>query len=110
MVRRGRERRNKEAFFFLTASQTLIHYPQPLFLCQRVTVVHVPTTARSTAEHLLLLLFVRESLHLGIVFNDPGGQLILLHQTWLSLRVPGVLSASVHVHALEREKKHTHQD
>lgn len=104
MARPGRERRNRKAFFFLTASQTLIHYPQPLFLCQRITVVHVPTTTRSTAEHLLLLLFVSESLHLGIVFNDPGGQFVLLHQTRLSLWVPGVLPASVHVHALKREK------
>lgn len=104
MARPGRERRNRGAFFFFSQHHKHIHYPQPLFLCQRVTVVHVPTTARSTAKHLLLLLFVRESLHLGIVFNDPGGQLVLLHQTRLSLRVPGVLPASVHVHALKREK------
>lgn len=75
-------------------------YPQPLLLGEGVAVVHVPALARPPAEYLLLLFLTRQPLHLGVVFNNPGGQLIFLHEARLALWVPGVLPPPVHVHAL----------
>ena len=77
-------------------------YPQPLFLREGIAVVHVPPLARPPPEDLLLLLFTRQPFHLGVIFNNPRGQLVFLHQAGLAFRVPGILSPPVHVHALER--------
>lgn len=76
-------------------------YPQPLLLREGVAVVHVPPLARPPPEDLLLLLFTRQPFHLGVIFNNPRGQLVFLHQAGLAFGVPGILSPPVHVHALE---------
>ena len=76
-------------------------YPQPLLLREGVAVVHVPALAGPPPEDLLLLLFTRQPFHLGVIFNNPRGQLVFLHQAGLAFRVPGILSPPVHVHALE---------
>lgn len=81
-------------------------YPQPLFFRQRVAVVHVATTARPSAEHPLLLLFICEPFNLGFISDDPRGQLVLLHEARLTLWVPGVLPTTIHVHTLTDEKIH----
>lgn len=78
-------------------------YLEPLFLSQRVAIVHLLAVARTTAEHLLLLLLAGQSLHLSVVLDDPRGELIFLHQAWLPLGISGLLTPAVQVHALGSE-------
>lgn len=76
-------------------------YPEPLLLGEGITVVHIPALARAPPKYLLLLFFTGEPFHFGVILDNPGGQLIFLHQAGFALRVPGILPPPVHVHALE---------
>lgn len=74
---------------------------EPLFLRERVAVVHLLALAGASAKHLLLLLLAGQPLDLSVVFQNPAGQVVLLHQTGLPLGVASLLATSVQIHALE---------
>lgn len=76
-------------------------YPQPLLLCESITVVHIPALTGSSSKYLFLLFFTREPFNFSIVLNNPGWQFILLHQAGLALGVSGIFSTTVHVHTLK---------
>lgn len=97
-------RQIKSSIFFskhMWSSATKTSDLQPLFLSQRITVVNFLALSRASAKHFLLLLFAGQSFHLGIIFQDPAGHVILLHQTGFSFRVAGFFTASVQIHALK---------
>lgn len=80
-------------------------YLEPLFFREGITVIHFLAMPGAAAEHLLLLFLAGEPLHLGVVLQDPGRKLVLLHQPWLPLGIPRLLAPPVQVHALPEQER-----
>lgn len=80
-------------------------YLEPLFFREGITVIHFLAMPGAAAEHLLLLFLAGEPLHLGVVLQDPGRELVLLHQPWLPLGISCLLAPPVQVHALPEQER-----